>query len=261
MGMQASVGLSAVTPTSILDAIKEFKNLGRAKFLRKYGFSRSSKFYLLHANRIYDTKALIGAAYSYATGRKIRHDQFGGGPQTNRLIEKARLSDGKIFEDNLGELSNLSGEFDCLPRAGTPLRKLGFSKWISLEKYKSFHTIEFPGVYVILAQDSEPSDSVSIINQHVVYIGETVDQNLNKRLYQFTRSIAGKPGHSGGQTLRTEGLHERRLWLSIRSFPLGYGLDDAFARSFRSSQIRSLERTLLYEYVRANQGYPKGNSK
>jgi hypothetical protein len=42
---------------------------------------------------------------------------------------------------------------------------------------------------------------------------------------------------------------------------LGYGIEDAFAESLRSAQIRHLERTLLYEYVQTVRAYPRGNSR
>lgn len=102
---------------------------------------------------------------------------------------------------------------------------------------------------------------MSIIDKRVVYVGETVDQTLYERLQQLNSSLQGRPGSSGGTTLRKKGLHRKRLWLSIRGFPLGYGLKAKFARSFRSAQIRFLERTLLHEYVCTNQDYPAGNSK
>jgi hypothetical protein len=171
MRLQAPIRLSLVDAKAFLMAIQEFNDLGRDRFLKKYGFSRSSKFYLIHEQRLYDTKALLGAAYLHATGRKLTKDKFAGGAQT-----------------------------------------------------------------------------------------EAVFRRINKQ-YQFNCSLFGRSGHSGGATLRKKGFSQRKLWLSIRSFPLGYGLEDGFARSFRSSQIRWLERSLLHEYVCANQTYPQGNSK
>jgi hypothetical protein len=141
------------------------------------------------------------------------------------------------------------------------LRELGFSKWIPLAKCADLKTGWLPGVYVIAHSSAEPH-KMPIVDKRVIYIGETVDQDLRTRLRQLRRSLTdGKDGHSGGLTLHAKGYHHKRLWLAIRSFPLGYGLDDALAGSFRSAQIRHLERALLYEYVRTVQGYPAGNSK
>ena len=272
-GRQTSVKLSAIDEIALLKAIEEYDRLGRAKFLKKYGFSRSSKFYLVHEQRLYDTKALVSAAHHYATGRRLTHDRFGGGAQTvavfRRLIEHAnRFKLSEWFEDTLGELGNLSSEFDRLPRVQSHLQKLGFSKWIPFSELIPFtkdaqlrlQTGWLPGVYVIAASASHPAQ-MRIIDQRVVYIGETVSQDLHRRLRQLHRSLEGKAGHGGGVRLRKKEFHRKKLWLSIRSFPLGYGLEEEFAQSFRSSQIRCLERTLLHEFVRSNRAYPPGNLK
>jgi hypothetical protein len=165
-----------------------------------------------------------------------------------------------VFEDTFGELRNLSSEYDRLPRASTDIRKLGFSKWILLAEFKNLHTSWLPGVYVI-ADCRRPPAGMSIVDSCVVYIGETVHQNLHKRLSQLNRAICGKGGSPGGTTLRKKNYPRKKLWLSVRSFPLGYGLKTDYANALRSSQIRSLERTLLHEYVCKNQRYPDGNSK
>jgi hypothetical protein len=242
-------------------AIAEFNEQGRAQFLRRYGRSRSSKFYLIYGARLYDTKALVAAAFRHATGKRLR--QFSGGAQTLAVFHRIAQQDGgftRVFEDTLGELRNLSTEYDRIPRAWTNLRELGFSKWLSLAEYTTLNTGWLPGVYVIACSSRQPRE-IEIIDKRVVYIGETVDQSLRQRLYQLLHSIGGKGGHSGGDTLRAKSYHRRRLWLAIRSFPLSYGVDDDFARSFRSAQIRHLERTLLYEYVQTVHAYPVGNSK
>lgn len=257
------VDLSLINAEAMNKAIEEFDQLGREKFLKKYGFFRSSKFYLRHNERLYDVKALVGAAYRRATGRKLTNNMFGGGPQTNsvlrRIKEDARFSACEVFEDTLGELSNLSGEFDRLPGPQSDLRKLGFSNWIPLQQYRNLKTKWLPGVYVIAGCASKPR-KMKVIDPALVYIGETVEQNLGKRLYQLDCALKGKPGHAGGTTLKKKGYKPRTLWLSVRSFPLGYGPEKE-ARSFRSSQIRLLERRLLYEYVHANRDYPAGNLK
>ena len=263
---QRTISLSVIDQPALLKAIEEFNDLKREKFLKKYDVSRSSKFYLFHEQRLYDTEALVAAAYRHATGKRLTHDRFGGGAQSVAVFRKIirdtdRFRGSKVFEDTLGELDNLSTEFDRLPRRPSHIQKLGFSKWIPFEMFGQLHTGKLPGVYVIAASPSQPG-RMKITDQRVVYIGETVDKNLHKRLYQFHRSlIKGKPSHSGGTTLRKKEFHLHNLWLAIRSFPLGYGQEDEIADSFRSSQIRYLERMLLYEFVRTNQVYPPGNSK
>ena len=247
-----SPGLAAIDQQAMREAIVEFNKQGRTQFFKRYGFSRSSRVYLIYGQRLYDTKALVAAAYRYATRKTLRHTEFSVGAQTHAVFSRlARQNSNfaRTFDDRLGELRNLSTEYDRIPRAWTDLRELGFSKWISLAKFADLKTGWLPGVYVIAHSNRRPN-GISIIDKRVVYIGETVDQSLHQRLYQLHRSMFnGKAGHSGGATLRAKGYHRKRLWLAIRSFPLGYGIDDAFAKSFRSAQIRHLERTLLYEYV------------
>jgi hypothetical protein len=258
------VNLSRINSQAIQRAIIEYDKCGRRVFLKKYGFSRSSKFYLLHNERIYDTKPVVSAAYFYATGTKLPNNKFHGGPQTKTAIENGigRASQfilSKIFEDKFGELRNLSGQFDRLPHRQSNLGSLGFSKWISLSQYKNIHTGGLPGVYVIAHSRSYPA-KVSITSRHIVYIGETVSQTLSKRLHQFYCSLEGRGGHSGGVKLKGKFPHSE-LWISIRSFPLRSDVSKELARRFRSSEIRFLERMLLYEFVRTNRDYPIGNSK
>jgi hypothetical protein len=171
MRRRISLGLAVVDARAMREAIAEFDERGRAKFLRRYGFSRSSTFYLIFGQRLYDTKALVAAAYRHATRKALRHTEFAGGAQTQAVF----------------------------------------------------------------------------VDSRVVYIGETVEQKLDQRLYQLRRSIRGKAGHSGGTTLRAKGYHRKRLWLAIRSFPLGYGLDDAFAQSFR---LKLMTTQVMFGIVR-----------
>jgi hypothetical protein len=258
--------LTAISPQAMHKAISEFDRLGRTRFLQRYGVYRSSKYYLIHDQRIYDTKALVAAAYRYQTRKNLRSKEFGGGPQTKAVFEKLAkaspdFAQTRFFEDSLGELRYLATEYDRLPRASSSFRELGFSKWIPVEQYGELKTGWLPGVYAIAASTAQPN-KMAITDQRVVYIGETVTQTLRKRLHQFNCAIEGRGGHGGGDKLR--GLGHRTvecLWFCIRSFCLPHGFEDKFAAAFRSSQIRYLERRLLYEYVLARGGYPSGNIK
>ena len=49
----------------ILDAIAEYDQLGRDRFLEKYGFGPSRSYWLVHQGKQYDSKAIIGAARGY----------------------------------------------------------------------------------------------------------------------------------------------------------------------------------------------------
>jgi hypothetical protein len=260
-----SPSLRTIDARAMREAIAEFNDLGRVKFLTRYGFGPSSKYYLIFGQRLYDTKALVAAAYRAATGKPLRYNQFAGGSQTLAVFRRLAQENsvfGQTFEDRLCELRNLSTEYDRIPLARIDFRQLGFSNWIPLAKYADLNTGWLPGVYVIAHFRRQPH-RISIIDKRIIYIGETAMQNLRKRLYQLQRSLfEGKPGHAGGLTMRQEGYHHKRLslWLAVRGFPLKYALDEPSAESFRSAQIRHLERFLLYEYVTAVDHYPPGNS-
>jgi hypothetical protein len=78
-------------PTAVLKAIQEADSLGRRRFLLKYRFGRSREYFLQHEGRLYDSKAIVGAAYGYqhpAAGPLMR-DDFSGGEQTvQRRLEQ-----------------------------------------------------------------------------------------------------------------------------------------------------------------------------
>jgi hypothetical protein len=85
----------------------------------------------------------------------------------------SNFAQSQVFEDRLGELHNLSTEYDRIPRAWTNLCELGFSKWIPLKKCDALKTGWLPGVYVI-ANSSRQPHGIPIVDNRVVYIGETV---------------------------------------------------------------------------------------
>ena len=263
MGRRSSSGLRVIGAEAMREAIGDFNELGRIKFLKKYGFSRSSKFYLMYEERLYDSKALVAAAYRHATGRRLSNTAFGGGAQTEAVYRRLSQDEPEfknVFEDEFGELRNLSTEYDRIPEGYTDLRRLGFSKWIPNQSYNVLKTGRLPGVYVIAKPGAQPG-KMAVNDARIVYVGETVEQDLSTRLGQFNRTLGGSEGHAGGKTLRKNGFKPEGLWIAVRSFTLGYGLDQSHAEALRSAQIRYLERSLLLAYVRSNKRYPAGNSK
>ena len=68
-----------VTPEHVNQATAEFDQLGRDAFLGRYGFGRANRFLLTAGGRDYDSKAILGAAYGYATGTPLSPRQFSGG--------------------------------------------------------------------------------------------------------------------------------------------------------------------------------------
>ncbi|MGE0424962.1 MAG: HNH endonuclease [Reyranellaceae bacterium] len=68
----------------VLDAIAEYDELGRNRFLQKYRFGPSHSYWLVHQGRRYDSKAVIGAAHGYARPDlgPLTADAFSGGAAT-----------------------------------------------------------------------------------------------------------------------------------------------------------------------------------
>lgn len=63
------MGLADVTRDAVLEAIREYDELGGELFLRTYGFEGSRSYFLVHEGRRYDSKALCGVAHKHVQGR------------------------------------------------------------------------------------------------------------------------------------------------------------------------------------------------
>jgi hypothetical protein len=69
----------AVDRRHVLDAAREYDAIGRDRFLTKYGFGAARSYTLVIEGRTYESKAILGAAYGYATGQPRRSNEFSGG--------------------------------------------------------------------------------------------------------------------------------------------------------------------------------------
>jgi 5-methylcytosine-specific restriction protein A len=67
---------------AILAAIKEYDDLGKEVFLHKYGFGESRDYVLVHDDREYDSKAVVGVACKYEFGIVLAANEFSGGKNT-----------------------------------------------------------------------------------------------------------------------------------------------------------------------------------
>jgi 5-methylcytosine-specific restriction protein A len=83
----------------VQDAIDEFDELGREAFIEKYGGRKSLSFFLVHKERLYDSKPIVASAL---TRQLQSHDlilcnRFSGGDATvKRALEELGLSVRKI---------------------------------------------------------------------------------------------------------------------------------------------------------------------
>jgi 5-methylcytosine-specific restriction protein A len=71
-------------PAAVLRAMAEADELGRDAFLERYGFARSREYFLEHGGRLYDSKAIAGAAYGHQHPAEgpLAAEEFSGGEQT-----------------------------------------------------------------------------------------------------------------------------------------------------------------------------------
>jgi hypothetical protein len=50
---------------AVTQALEEYDAIGQERFLEKYGYGQAREYFLRHGDRLYDSKAVAGAAYGY----------------------------------------------------------------------------------------------------------------------------------------------------------------------------------------------------
>ena len=68
-----------MTRSDVLRVIKEYDRLGPERFFSEHGFAPTTTYELGWAKRRYPPKAILGTAYEFATGRRLRSSDFEGG--------------------------------------------------------------------------------------------------------------------------------------------------------------------------------------
>ncbi|MGG5823957.1 HNH endonuclease [Falsiroseomonas sp. HW251] len=79
--------LQALTRDAVIQAIREFDDLGREVFLETYGYGEADGYWLLYDQGRYDrydSEAIVGVAFKYIAGieRSLRANEFLGGRTT-----------------------------------------------------------------------------------------------------------------------------------------------------------------------------------
>ena len=74
-----TIDWSRVTAGHVAQATQEYDALGADAFFAKRGFAPTTTYDLMHDGREYPPKAILGAAYEIATGRRLASDDFEGG--------------------------------------------------------------------------------------------------------------------------------------------------------------------------------------
>jgi len=92
------------SPAAVLAAMQEFDRVGRTYFLEKYGFGKSREYMLRDpaTGNLYDSKAIVGAAYGHAfpdEGPLCAADFSGGEATVERTLSALGFSVVKIGQD------------------------------------------------------------------------------------------------------------------------------------------------------------------
>jgi hypothetical protein len=69
----------SVQPHHVRQAAAEYDQLGQDEFLARHGFGHALAYLLILDDKSYDSKAILGVAYGYATGRPLGPHDFSGG--------------------------------------------------------------------------------------------------------------------------------------------------------------------------------------
>jgi hypothetical protein len=87
------VAWDRVTRNEVLRAMHEYDRLGPEKFFSEHGFGPTTTYDLVMEKRRYPPKAILGAAYAFATGRQLDSGDFEGGKTgAVRVLEKLGFS-------------------------------------------------------------------------------------------------------------------------------------------------------------------------
>lgn len=68
-----------VTHADVVRAMKEYDRLGPEPFFAAHGFAPTTTYELVWEERRYPPKAILGAAYEFATGQRLASGDFEGG--------------------------------------------------------------------------------------------------------------------------------------------------------------------------------------
>jgi hypothetical protein len=73
------VAWDRVTHADVARAIKEYDRLGPEQFFAAHGFAPTTTYELIWEQRPYPPKAILGAAYEFATSHRLASGDFEGG--------------------------------------------------------------------------------------------------------------------------------------------------------------------------------------
>jgi hypothetical protein len=74
-----SIAWDRVRHDDVTRAIKEYERLGPEEFFSAHGYGPTTTYDLIWDERRYPPKAILGAAYEFATGQRLGSGDFEGG--------------------------------------------------------------------------------------------------------------------------------------------------------------------------------------
>ena len=73
------IAWDSVTRAHVQRAMEDYDRLGATRFFAEHGFAPTTTYELVAENHLYPPKAILGAAYEFATGEKLASGDFEGG--------------------------------------------------------------------------------------------------------------------------------------------------------------------------------------
>lgn len=73
------VAWDRVSRHDVMRAIEDYERLGPERFFSEHGFAPTTTYELVQNERRYPPKAILGAAYEFATGHRLGSGDFEGG--------------------------------------------------------------------------------------------------------------------------------------------------------------------------------------
>lgn len=185
---------------SVQAAIQEYDRVGRVYFLEKYGFGRSREYMLRDpsSGKLYDSKAIIGAAYGYAfpdEGALTAADFSGGEATVERVLSDLGFQVVRVGRDwTIQELeAAVQDYFEMLRKeaAGLPYNKAEHNERLRtklITRSKASIELKHQNISAILDQLSLPyirgykprSNLQELLRQVVItYIGQHQSDLVN----------------------------------------------------------------------------------
>ena len=98
-------------PDAVRRAIKEFDDLGRDDFLRKYGFQSSRRYVLVADGQEYDSKPIVAAAHGFQHPQlgALVHTAFNGGRPTTSKLRSLGFVVERRSDDTLSDSEDIAG--------------------------------------------------------------------------------------------------------------------------------------------------------